>query len=273
MNFVALDPFFYGAAYTAAGPNLVKIGTEAPLYLVNPRNAWLPRTPKLEIYPVTVVNLLGKYGDFETDSNSDGLADGWTEHHDANATPTYSLVTDNKVFGSKSQKVKCVTTSTDEVYVGVYASASVKAAKVYYAATYAKILTGAPANTHFRLTLDATSYADLTTVNAWTRVSCYFTVPADGTLSPTCDLYAKSPDGNSVTAEAVTDGCMLINLTEMGQLRPPLQTYLGVTNWADLATTSNIKAVDGKVRKGIQWLDEFLPYVNSIGTLGYTWGA
>jgi len=38
----------------------------------------------IKLYGTTIVNLLGKYGSFETDSNEDGLADGWTK--DGNST-------------------------------------------------------------------------------------------------------------------------------------------------------------------------------------------
>ena len=267
MNFVALDPFFYGAAYTAAGPNLVKIGTEAPLYLVNPRNAWLPRTPKLEIYPVTVVNLLGKYGDFETDSNSDGLADGWDKIDWGGVTTTPSLTTD-RIFGSKAQKLNCSTTTG--IDGGIFCIPMLYANNKYYFSTYLKIAvlpTG-----YFRLGLDDFLVMD-TQVGEWHRLSVIMSPTSDRTSNLYCILHFTSSDGNPVVAEAIVDGTMLVNLTEMGQLPPPLKTYLGVTNWADLATTSNITAVDGKVRKGREWLDELLPYVNSIGTLGYTWGA
>lgn len=34
---------------------------------------------KAQLYGTTIVNLLGKYGNFETDSDEDGLADGWAK--------------------------------------------------------------------------------------------------------------------------------------------------------------------------------------------------
>ncbi len=55
--------------------------------------------PKLKIEPYTIVNLLGKYGNFEVDSDSNGLADGWVK--DANSTA--SLITG--VINSKTQKL------------------------------------------------------------------------------------------------------------------------------------------------------------------------
>jgi len=42
----------------------------------------------IKLYGTTIVNLLGKYGNFETDSNGDGLADGWAGHTDLN---TYTV--------------------------------------------------------------------------------------------------------------------------------------------------------------------------------------
>ncbi len=55
----------------------------------------------------------------------------------------------------------------------------------------------------------------------------------------------------------------------MGALPSGLQSYLGVTNWADLATTNNIVASDGTTMTGEDWLNLLLPYVDSVATLGY----
>ena len=68
---------------------------------------------------------------------------------------------------------------------------------------------------------------------------------------------------------------MVIDLTAMGTLPPPLKEYFNnvPSTWADLATSSDIEAIDGKKQSGNAWLNDLLPYVNGVGTLGYAWGA
>jgi len=84
-------------------------------------------------------------------------------------------------------------------------------------------------------------------------------------------------DARVLTFTAYTDfdDIIAVNLTEMGQLPPPLKEYFNnvPSTWADLATGSNITAIDGKVQSGNAWLNDLLPYVNGVGTLGYAWGV
>jgi hypothetical protein len=51
----------------------------------------------------TLVNLLGNDGNFEFDSNSDGLADGWNGSWSG---ATISIATTNVTYGSKAQKIQ-----------------------------------------------------------------------------------------------------------------------------------------------------------------------
>ena len=80
---------------------------------------------------------------------------------------------------------------------------------------------------------------------------------------------------SGTTADVYIDGVMSVNLTAMGTLPPPLKEYFNnvPSTWADLATDSNITAIDGKVQSGDAWLNDLLPYVNGVGTLGYAWGV
>jgi len=60
----------------------------------------------------------------------------------------------------------------------------------------------------------------------------------------------------------------------MGTLPYGLQQYFspsGVILWEDLATDSNIEALDGRVQSGEDWLAELLPFCNGIKTLGFAW--
>lgn len=56
---------------------------------------------KIQFKGTSVVNLLGKDGDFEKDSNNDGLADGWKRDGFSSV-----LINSNSVYGSKSQQVE-----------------------------------------------------------------------------------------------------------------------------------------------------------------------
>jgi hypothetical protein len=70
---------------------------------------------------------------------------------------------------------------------------------------------------------------------------------------------------------------MVVDLTNMGDLPIPLRRFFNsssYTTWASLATTSNITA-DGRTQTGEAWLNELLPFVDSVATVGwnYTNGA
>ena len=68
---------------------------------------------KVEFYGNTLVNLLGKIGNFETDSNSDGVADGWTKVVQGTGG-NVSVVTSDVNYGMKSQKL--TTSDTTSFY-------------------------------------------------------------------------------------------------------------------------------------------------------------
>ena len=63
----------------------------------------------------TVTNLLGSYGDFEVDTNADGIADGWSKT--AGITP--SLSTSNVVCGAKSQRIQAASASGAGQYISI----------------------------------------------------------------------------------------------------------------------------------------------------------
>lgn len=65
----------------------------------------------VEVKGNTLVNLLGKDGNFETDSNSDGVADGWAKIGSGSTTATYVLSTTNVKYGTKAQRI--IATSSD----------------------------------------------------------------------------------------------------------------------------------------------------------------
>jgi len=270
LNFVALDPYFYGTDISPMlGTGMVKLSTEAPLYLVDPRRSLYKREPKLKVYPVTVVNLLGKYGDFENDADANGYADGWTQYRPSVA----SLSPTKTVIGSKSQYLLAQDIDLGRSLTGTASSFSVFTVnQAYFVSLWAY----------------STKPLHLTWVYSYRNPTQSFNLYGDktpnqfnrhyGSLTPTNGnspiLFFYKADGEFSDFELWFDGAMVVNLTRMGVLPPPLKEYFNnvPSTWADLATASDITAIDGKKQSGNAWLNELLPYVNGVATLGYAWG-
>jgi len=267
LNFVAFDPFFYGGNISPTlGTGMVKLSTEAPLYLVDPRRALYKREPKLQVYPITVVNLLGKLGDFETDSEGYGLGDGWDTNFDYINT---ELSTDKVVIGDKSQYLWVNT------WVGKQIALQNRSFQILTGHTYFISLWMhtnqeiAYRYVAFPIGDPITHFEGNTTLNRFNKNYCSHTATRDEQIW----LFFYRTDSETGRFSLWIDGFMVIDLTAMGILPLPLKEYFnGPQLWKDLATSSNITAIDGKVQSGNAWLNELLPYVNSVATLGYTFG-
>lgn len=81
----------------------------------------------LTVYGATLTNLLGSDGNFETDSNGDGVADGWTKSNNG----TYSLETSNVKYGTRAQRISTVPSDTDIYARRIDHSVSFLAGKKY----------------------------------------------------------------------------------------------------------------------------------------------
>ena len=247
---------------------MIKLSTEAPLYLVDPRRSLYKREPKLKVYPVAVVNLLGKYGDFEVDSDSDGWADGWIENY---PEMQGELATDKVVTGSKSQHM-WESTTRDLVINGP--SGIFKVGNTHFISFWGYYSTGINdiVVAYSYWPWQQTPIAGDRIANRWNKYYNYTGITASNTGRIGIQFYRQT---NNIQIDAWMDGCMVIDLTAMGTLPPPLKEYFNnvPSTWADLATSSNITAIDGKVQSGYAWLNDLLPYVNGVGTLGYAWGA
>jgi len=239
------------------GANLITVPSQLPM-----------QRAKLKVYPVTVVNLLGKYGDFENDADANGYADGWKQYRPSVA----SLSPTKTVIGSKSQYLLA-----QEIDLGRSLTGTISTFQVF------------TANQTYFVSIWAYSNKPLDVTRVYSYPSQKFDLYGDktpnrfnrhyGSLTPTdgntAILFYYKADGEFSDFELWFDGAMVVNLTRMGVLPPPLKEYFNnaVSNWADLATNSNITAIDGKVQSGNAWLNELLPYVNGVATLGYSWGA
>ncbi|MNC00614.1 hypothetical protein D3C75_479450 [compost metagenome] len=81
----------------------------------------------LVVNGVTRVNIHASYGNFEVDSNSDGLADGWAK----GSGGTYSLETTGVAYGVKAQRINALAGDTDITSRHVTRSVNVEAGKTY----------------------------------------------------------------------------------------------------------------------------------------------
>ena len=240
------------------GANLITVPSQLPM-----------QRAKLKVYPVTVVNLLGKYGDFEMDSNSDGLADGWGKTY---ADTNVELSPDKVVIGNKSQHM-WINTGASSLYAELFINAGIQNNVTYFASLWA-YLTRTPYFPQFMLPGSPFMWATMSGSMVPNRFNKHFASFTPTTANGIFHFYYSMPDSNE-RFDVWVDGLMLVNLTRMGVLPPPLKEYFNnvPSTWADLATASNITAIDGKVQSGNAWLNDLLPYVNGVGTLGYAWGA
>jgi hypothetical protein len=76
----------------------------------------------------TLVNLLGNYGNFEVDSNNDGLGDGWIRQGG-----TLTLSTTGVAYGTKSQRITSTSSDTSITDRGMYRYVWLEASKYYVA--------------------------------------------------------------------------------------------------------------------------------------------
>jgi len=77
-------------------------------FIVNPFGDEAMSLFGIEVKGRTLVNLLGVNGNFEVDSNADGVADGWTNNIAAPAVG--ALSTTNVKYGTKAQKITSTAT-------------------------------------------------------------------------------------------------------------------------------------------------------------------
>ena len=222
----------------------------------------------LKIEPYTVINLLGKYGDFEN-----GL-DTWWSFNNVSIT----TVTD-KVFGNyaiKFYKDNSGGSSTTWPFIYTPTISQAVADHKYFLSGYFKCSDTAT-NTnkpYFKIhfsdgTTDTCTLPDRYT--SWKRHNMLVAPPSGKQIT---HFEIVSAVAAGTIEEFLIDGVMLVDLTTMGTLPYGLQQYFapsGITKWEDLATTSNIEAIDGREQSGKDWLAELLPFVNGIATLGFAW--
>lgn len=284
IRFVAYDPFFYGSEQSASGTRVVRLNAGAPSYLVLPSNLqdYYKREPKLRLEAYTVINRVGKTGNFETDNNNDGISDGWSTWGTKGPGVIFSRT--SGYFGSYSQKVYIPSyTCTNDVDSNIVAAnISIFPNKHYWFSLYVRT-TKRSTGTFYKdgvVILDRLGgtnvygfyrLASKNTSDTWKRYTVSFKDVSNNT-SLVILLGNVVYNGEvSPELEAYFDGVMLVDLTAMGKLPLSLIEYFDnqVTYWSDLATTSNLTARDGRVMSGNDWLAELIPYVENIGSVNY----
>jgi len=263
LTFVARDPFFYSGTQTLSLSRFMSLNSAAPIYLISPKRLYLRREPAVEIEPITLVNLAGRYGDFDLDSNSDGLADGWSQ---INATG-YAIV-------SGTQKITYSgvgTGSTGSIYTTVNLPAY---HKFFTRVVGYRIITDPPTSADY-VALFISGIASVqwpSTGPAVTELCAVGTQTSASTITVYLRPFGYISSSDTKECQVYWDKFAVYDLTEMGSLPVSLQRYLNRQNWEDLATSNPITAVDGRSLTGIEWLAELLPFCNSVASAGYSWG-
>ena len=240
------------------GANLITVPSQLPM-----------QRAKLKVYPVTVVNLLGKYGSFSVDSNGDGLADGWGH---------WGLGESIKNIMDGIQYVEWTIPSSRTTFLSCPLGSNVQTNNYVFARRTIKTQTSAP--THGGLGA-LVLYREKPTYLFYGAIHADFTNQyTSAKMNDTYEsvllyLTQEFSGAQAGTYKMWIDNVIIVNLSTMGDLPQPLKEYFNnvPSTWADLATSSNITAIDGKVQSGNAWLNDLLPYVNGVGTLGYAWGA
>jgi len=136
-------------------------------------------------------NLIGSIGSFETDSNGDGIADGWNAILYGSIP---SLVNDS-LFGIKAQRI-ANTTSDTHFARRITKNVSITGGKTYTFSAYAKTDGVTPA--YLRIDTNGNTPVSRqslkTTATTWTKLQVTFTAPADAT-SVYVRCYNDAPIG------------------------------------------------------------------------------
>jgi hypothetical protein len=186
--------------------------------------------PPMRISGTTFVNLLGKYGNFETDSNSDGFADGWSAY----GLDSYDMPTG--LFGDYCQKVK--PTLLENVYHRIMKSFTATIGHKYLFVGYVKC-GSSNINTDSRVGISVSSGSmvgtDKTLTTSWQRIA----IKSDAATTTSGWLYIHLGSRTALyiadeNDEFYVDGFQLIDLTAHGALDPVRQQKYGVANWEDL---------------------------------------
>ncbi|AKI96585.1 hypothetical protein [Kosmotoga pacifica] len=220
----------------------------------------IDQTPSsLKLYGTTIVNLLGKYGNFEVDSDSDGLADGWVKESNSTA----SLI--SGVVGSYAQKLyfdNTGGTGTIGIYIQTSTAYPITAGEELFVKIY---LREESENTETNDPLieirwydSSQAYLSSSFINPITSTS--WSIYYGKLTAPTSTAYFKIKISLNVQigniGSIAIDGLIPVNLTKMGALDSARASAYALTNWSDLLADD---------------LSKEIPYIDSAACIGWDW--
>jgi len=216
------------------------------------------KTPAVKIYPVTLTNLTGVYGNFERDSNGDGLADGWVITG-ASGTIVSGIIGDNAQQFS-GDNTGGSSTLFSAIFRRIYPKES---GPTYFGSFYYKY-TDVDANTWgvkfvlYQYTSEGTYISGISTpeaerTTAWNYYSAVFSVDSS---TDYCIFRVEQPIATGYQDTVIVDAVALYDLKAMGTLPPPLQELYSVTYWYELSE---------------EQLASLLPFCPGVCSLGFAW--
>ncbi|MCX7920800.1 MAG: hypothetical protein N3B21_02065 [Clostridia bacterium] len=188
----------------------------------------------------SITNLLGSDGNFEIDSNSNGVGDGWTSNYNG----TNGIDSTWKIFGAKSQKISGVTNNTGHLAK----SLAVKNYNTYLVVLNSKVVKTSGLGTGAYLTYgytEAGSWAGGTTKNltlaeAEKKIVFKFTTSSSA-ASKSPALYLGWLHGRTdETLDIYMDGVALYDLTALGLENRAESELANMFNFTDGTTSGNL---------------------------------
>lgn len=248
----------------------------------------LTRLPSYVEYQVT--NLLGSYGSFSTDSNGDGVADGWNL---TNRNIVEACVVSNGIQYYKKTAQALAT----QYWVSIWSQhIPTNNTDRWFIKARAKVQSTQSSSDVVRtLYVLGTNSSN---VNVWSTggvTSLYFPFNADFQTSYTSYTFTNTavvafrlmgfyvehsylPIGS--VNEVWIDYAQVVNLTAMGELPQALKQFFApsnITKWEDFAVFGNanvmciLKDANGNyiAKKGNDWLNDLIPYVENTATVQF----
>lgn len=209
-----------------------------------------------------ISNLLYPYASLKLDNNGDGLGDGW--YVTAGAT---KIIQDND--GKNAQYVN-YSGSSITMYVKISNPIDTVPNNTYFSKIKYRIYQLSGEGEGFITQFGPTQYSMVETQypeENYAFTSATIPSYATNTYQIMLKLYSCT------SLEVYLSQPIIVNLTKMGDLPPLLKFFFspsGITSWEDLATSSNITAVNNTIKQGNAWLLDLIPYTDHKAVIAYS---
>jgi len=201
--------------------------------------------------------LLGPYGNFERDSDGDGLADGWSKWYGPNSS--YSL-SSSAILENYSQQVTRIADASGPKG-GFGRSFQVTQGETYFVSVYARLTTSVGGKVKLIVAeKDANniwqgSKEVINDSTQWKRLYAKYTI-SDANSVWFMIVGAVENSDLSVETTGIFDAFLAIRLDDMGTLPLPLQQLYSATYWHELSE---------------EQLAALLPFCSGVCSLGFAW--